>query len=67
MIAKQQIRISYLEVSYIIRYQKDYWQLLVSCLAMITKEQIRINDIEEIIIKSDEKRDEILSDMKNLL
>ena len=56
MIAKQQIRISYLEVSYIIRYQKDYWQLLVSCLAMITKEQIRINDIEEMIIKIGEKK-----------
>ena len=56
MIAKQQIRISYLEVSYIIRYQKDYWQLLVGCLAMITKEQIRINDIEEMIIKIGEKK-----------
>ena len=56
MIAKEQIRISYLEVSYIIRYQKDYWQLLVSCLAMITKEQIRINDIEEMIIKIGEKK-----------
>ena len=39
----------------IIRHQKNYCKLPANSLAMITKQQIRIIDIEEISLKSDEK------------
>ena len=40
----------------IVTYQKNYWKLSSNSLSMITKQQIRINYIEKIRIKSDAKK-----------
>ena len=51
----------------IIRYQKNYCKLSANSLAMITKQQIRINYIEEISVKSDAKKKKYYHISKKLL
>ena len=50
-----------------IRYLKNYCKLSANCLAMTPKQELRINYIEEISIKSDAKKDKILSDFKKIV
>ena len=51
----------------IIRCPRNYWKLSTHSLAMITKQQVRINYIEEISIKIHAKKKKKLSYIKTIL